>query len=340
MQHTADHAQQGSWRSGEREEWTLRALEEVDLPGLGADELLVVPSYEDRSVKSLERILARWRGSRAHVVVFPNYLRPRRSLFPDEDDETCEAYRANLEAMRGLLADASVAADEINGELSAASCALGGISLPPGSLVDISCFPRNHLFELLRQSWVHRCHLVYSRVGSYEDEERKFAVGVDRIICVDGYEGKIRSRPTILCMSLGFEGNRAMAIFRKYDPYRTLALVGRSADARLATIARNNNAQLLANTTVREFEADCLDPSAFAEDVQRGFEAFLAAESKQCEDFDLVASILGPKPQAIGLHYLCAAGYPIHVVYAIPTKRRICSQGIGKTHVFQSLGPK
>jgi hypothetical protein len=317
--------------------WDLKAMEDSDVGKLQPAALVVIPSYEERSVQSLNRVLEQHIPSRCVMIVFPSYARSSPSLFPTtEDDETAWAYQENLASMRALLRSAGVPVTEVQGELGEPDKSLHRLDLEAGSLVDISCFPRNHLLRLLRYPEVRHCHLLYSRVREYEKNEAKFAVGVREICCVPGYEGEVRNRPTVLCISLGFEGNRAMAVFRTYDPYRTIAYLGRSTDTNVSSTAKHNNAHLLANSTVEDHGVATLDPYQFALDFLAGIQGFLKEEDRGVAAFDFVASVLGPKPQAIGIHYLCSAGLPLHVVYATPTKRRICSHGIGDTYLFAS----
>jgi hypothetical protein len=245
------------------------------------------------------------------------------------------AYRRNYEDMARLVKQEGIAIQEIDGDLRQPEAFLADLRLPSGSVVDISCFPRNHLLTFLQQPWAPSCQLVYSEVGEYEKDEACFAIGVRDIVCVRGYEGEVRNRPTLLCLALGFEGHRAMAIFRRYDPYRTLAFLGREAKPDLSDITRRNNSQLLANSGVHEYRAHCLDPHEFAEDFAMALMGFLEVEDARHHDFDIVVAVLGPKPQAIGVHYLVQAGLPAHVVYAIPNKRRICSHGIGSSYILR-----
>ena len=208
------------------------------------------------------------------------------------------------------------------------------MNFSPDDVIDITCFPRNFLCELLSLDWAKHCRLVYSKVGYYEKDEKMFAVGVRSIKCLGGYEGIVRDQPTILCLTLGFEGHRAMSIFKRYDPYRTLAFM--TADhPKLLETARHNNAQLLGNTTVREYVTDGSSPDAFLADFVAGINSFLVTEGVKEDEFDFVVSALGPKPHILGLHSLYHHPFPFHLVYAVPTKRRISSHGIGKSLVYR-----
>jgi len=316
--------------------WVARALDDPAVTAvLQGRSILTVPSYEERSFLSLERVSALVGHPAACTMLhFPDYSEPPRSLFLDPDEETARAYRDHRARMCRFLEKAGVPLREVSSGLKAPSAGVGQLELPAGSIVDISCFPRSHLLQLLRLPWVRQCPLVYSRVGYYEQDESNFAVGVEDLACVEGYEGEVRNRPTILCLALGFEGCRAMAVFRKYDPYRTLAFVVNTDDPDVAAVARRNNYQLLANATVEEHAVEGLDPHGFAVGMCEALRSFLVREKARRHDFDLVASFLGPKPQVLGARLMVDAGLPVHVVYAVPTKRRICSHGIGETCVM------
>ena len=313
--------------------------------------LITCASYEERSVDSTERVLSRNQKLRSCVLVKLSGETVSsnlwRSLTPDPAEharaEVQEAWDRNYKGMVGILRahQPSIEITEVPLEAEdpygLARAVWSDIPRASKVILDISCFPKHILLSLLRWRPSVELSLFYTRPKSESNIEDEISVGVQRIGILRGFEGEVKlGRPTLLVLLLGFEGSRAMAIFRHFEPQTTLALCGNPdpvlgpADTKFyIDSARQNNAQLMSNQRVVTKALPSLDPESCAESLEDAIGTESAGKS-----MNILLSVLGTKAQVVGTYLYLIRHQETQVAYTIPIRRGVASRGTGSSWVY------
>jgi hypothetical protein len=306
--------------------------------------LLTCVSYEERTVISLDRVLQRGNINKCILIKLTDlnlYNNKWKSLlFPDNDARLKGLWEINYKLMVELLEKWNVEKIEVS-ELSFRAYHLSKeinkyTRTNEDVLFDLSCLPKNVLLSILR--WCDaKFTFLYTRPAIQKEAETEFSIGVREFGIIRGYEGNIRlSRQTFLVIILGFEGARALSIFRHFEPYKVLALIGNPAsflDHEKVQFyldnARNNNIQLLSNQRVIFSEVPSLDPCAFADALEE--------KISECvkDEVNILISPLGTKPQVLGLFLYWLKHKDIQIVYSFPSKRGLSSEGGGQAWIYR-----
>ena len=147
------------------------------------------------------------------------------------------------------------------------------------------------------------------------------------------------SRPVHLVMFLGYEGDRALAVYEQIQPMKTTLMVP-DPPYRPDWAGRTErfNRDLLALVGEHEVHRiDALDPAAVRETL-----ADLLGRSQR-SDFAGIICPLGTKPQTLGVYsYIRATNDPAAIVYAGPLRHNhtFFSTGLGETWVLKAAGEK
>lgn len=307
--------------------------------------LLTCVSYEERAVISLKRVLQRGYISKCILIKLTDLFIHKNkwnSLYlPDTDAEVKKLWERNYKTMVELLEKWNVEKIEVS-ELSFRSYRLSKeinryIRTNEEVLFDISCLPKNVLLSVLR--WCDtKFTFLYTRPEIQKEAETEFSIGIRGIGIIRGYEGNVRlSRQTFLILILGFEGARALSIFKHFEPYKALALLGNPTpplDHEKAQFyldnARNNNSQLLSNQRVFSSEIPSLDPYACANALKEKISEYI-----KDTEMNILISPLGTKPQVLGLFLYWLKHKDIQIVYSIPSRRGLSSEGGGQTWIYR-----
>lgn len=308
--------------------------------------LVTVPSYEDRFLSSLDRACDVLRPRHVFLILFTDYI-----------DESCSGGEIDSEAGSALRANYAKAQRRLKGrgisyevvktkldDLRAFSTVMQGISWDQTAL-DISTMPRSHILTTLRFAVPDVETIVYTQGKNRREAEDSFTIGVRDVVTLPGFEGRMGHRPTLLVMSIGYEGARAYSLFRRYEPTVTVACLGDPGagdDDReqiLGTVTRNNG-PLLNTDGVCVCRLPSYDPSAFAEQALKTIDT-VARRLEQLQGFpvDVVLSPVGTKPQTLGLFSIWRERPEYQIAYAIPTSRRLGTVGAGETNWFQRRIP-
>ncbi|WP_437225975.1 hypothetical protein SH661x_004340 [Planctomicrobium sp. SH661] len=209
-------------------------------------------------------------------------------------------------------------------------------------VIDISVFTKRHLLMLLRwcddmSAW-GRLTIVYSEPEDYVVSEFiPLTFGLESLQQIPGSPGVADcSRPVHLVLFLGYEGDRALAVYEQVQPMHTTIVIP-SPPFRPEWEGRTQifNRDLLSLTGDEPCQqSDALDPEdttnllqqLFVDNVRRGPNA-------------VVISPLGTKPQTLGLFaYLREAHDPPAVIYASPLRHNqsFFSHGIGKSWILKA----
>jgi hypothetical protein len=212
-------------------------------------------------------------------------------------------------------------------------------------VVDISVFTKRHLLLILR--WLDdeglwgNVFVVYSEPDEYDvSEHLPLSYGLASVHQIPGLPASPDlSRPVHLVLFLGYEGDRALAVYEQVQPLRTTLIIPDppykpSWQGRTEQL----NADLLklagANLVTK---VDGLDPDA---SVRLLTDAL--GDSRSRGDYAALVSPLGTKAQTLGVYmYVRQCSAPPAIVYASPLRHNheFFSHGIGTTWLLKGQTP-
>jgi hypothetical protein len=309
----------------------------LDISLLPKDAVLITcSSHEGRCLGLLERVKS-WRP-RAAALFHYDDENPRR-------EEQHKAMKDRLSDLSVLLIEAVFT--EANAVKSMcdnmeALRRLVGHQGKPEVVLDISVFTKRHLLMMLR--WLDDYGLwdgltvVYTEPDDYDVSHYvPLSFGVKSIQQIPGFSATPDlSRPIQLIMFLGYEGDRALAVYEHVQPNRTSLLIphppykpeweGRTEEfnSQLLAVAGNGCTQ----------RVDAIDPDAACEALK----TLCGPPLKRSHDARIVVP-LGTKPQTLGIYYYVrqCADSPA-VLYASPLRHNheFFSHGIGRSWILKS----
>lgn len=307
--------------------------------------IMTCVSYEDRSVLSLERLLNKNKFDKCIVIKLTDLLTDENKwdyfTISESDSNVRDAWIKNYEKIKKMLEKWNVERIEVTGTSSYPDSLAKKINyiLPSNEkiLLDISAFPKHILMSILRWNEGKSFTYLYTRPKVEREAETEFSVGTKEIGVLRGFEGDVRlDRNDFIVMILGFEGSRALSIFRNFEPYRTLALLGNPApflDKEKCQFYRNNafrnNSQLLSNQRVIKSQISSLDPYIFKQELNAEISKHI-----EKEEANILITCLGTKPQTLGLYLYWLENRNTQIIYTIPSKRRISSESINQILVY------
>jgi hypothetical protein len=211
-------------------------------------------------------------------------------------------------------------------------------------VLDISVFTKRHLLMMLRwlddENYWDRLTIVYSEPEDYDVSEYiPLSFGLASVQQTPGFSAcPDLSRPLHLVLFLGYEGDRALAVYEHIQPMKTTLVIpyppykpnwhGRTErfNSELLT--------LIGDDTVEK--VDAIDPDATKEALTR----ILGKSRKHGEEARII-SPLGTKPQTLGIYsYLRDCMDAPAIVYAGPLRHNhdFFSHGAGQTWLLKQAG--
>ncbi len=312
-------------------------------------ELLVFASPEPRCLHGLKTIPTIGTLQRAWIIEFSDYNQNQPADSSQIDIEVFKKYHQNLATLHEVIGSYTPNIVPLTYRLNLLEPFDDQLGSPSPFnhplVVDISCAPRGHLLALLNylarcQSTTHqRIVMMYSIVQRQAEEEESYSFGMQDVAVVPGFNGRIRLKHDLLIIVLGFEGNRAFSLYRRLDPNKTYLILGDSSgpdrDFYIERAKKNNHSLLHSHGNKSRFMSS-RDPRLFAFE----FGKFLREEIQPLVDrYNVYFSCLGTKTQTVGA-FLAIQSHPyIQVVDALPTKRRIASEGEKET-LFADFGSR
>jgi hypothetical protein len=316
----------------------------VPAASISAFRLVTVPSYEDRFLFSLDRACDVLNVKNVTFLLFVDYVSESVNE-SDIDAEAAAALRKNYEEARRRLKRRGVILEVIEtklGDLAAFSSLIQAISWSK-TVLDISTMPRSHILTALRFAEPDIETIIYTQGTNRREGEDSFAIGVRDILTLPGFEGQMGHRPTLLVMSIGYEGARAYSLYRRYEPTATIACLGDPGPsdnerAQILETVKRNNGPLLATGGVKICPLPSYDPLVFADKALEMIDE-VAKQLEKVQGFppDVVLSPLGTKAQTLGLFSIWRERPEYQIAYAIPTTRRLGTVGAGNTNWFARL---
>jgi hypothetical protein len=145
----------------------------------------------------------------------------------------------------------------------------------------------------------------------------KLTKGVAQITTIPNFFGSISlEKKTVLVLLLGFEPERSLAVWKHFNPLKTIALITnppRDNNPDYLKYARENNAYLLSQPSVEVRDV----PPDSPYEVRRILEDIY---SETRDHFNMVIGPFGTKPQAIGVFLFYLEHPKVQVVYSVPMK--------------------
>lgn len=301
--------------------------------------LITCSSHEDRCT-GLASTIGKWKPSKAILFHY---------------DDTNPKREENHRKMENILKEVSVYPIVLQFTESNAVKSLhdnmGKLCEPLSShndtpiILDISVFTKRHLLMMLRwlddKGYWDRLCIVYSEPDDYDVSKYiPLSFGISSIQQIPGFSAcPDLSRPVHLALFLGYEGDRALAVYDYIQPMQTTLIIphppykpswsGRTEDF---------NADLLTLIGSRTpiIYIDAIDP----DDAYQKLVTTLGNGSRKCQYAKLICP-LGTKPQTLGLYYyLRKCSDPPAIVYASPLRHNhdFFSHGIGKTWILKQVG--
>lgn len=260
-------------------------------------------------------------------------------------DDLNEQREHHLKEMRTILSAAgsfdeiSTSKDNPIPAVSQLKDALIGLNLTHGRgviTIDITTFTKRHLLLLLRvvddMGMWSSLRIFYSEPKKYiADLYLPMSAGIRQISTIPGFIGtQPLTKPSLLVIFLGYEGDRATALFENLDPNEVILVVPDPPyheEWRGRTEEMNRHLITLIGEKQIKY-ADSRDPFIVASDIERIIQDY------NVNDWHLCFAPLGTKPQTLGIYLFWRKHKgECSLIYAQPLKHnpRFYSTGIGKT---------
>ena len=184
--------------------------------------------------------------------------------------------------------------------------------------VDISGFTKIYLLELLHYI-VIELNLGIPRILHTTQAylPTKLTKGVAQVTTIPNFFGSISlEKQTVLVVFLGFEPERSVAVWKHFNPAKTIALITnppRYGNLDYLKYAQENNSHLLSQPSIEVRNVPADNPYA----VRKMLEAIY---DEKRGSFNMVIAPFGTKPQAIGVFLFCLEHPKVQVVYSFPIK--------------------
>ena len=209
--------------------------------------------------------------------------------------------------------------------------------------VDITTFTKKHLLMLLRNldmlGFWDSIRLFYSEPGDYlANDDSPSSFGLRQICALPGFvHTQPLNKPILLIIFLGYESDRAWALFDNLDPNETVLIVPKPAyrdnwEGRTERFNKNL-INLLGKQRVRfAHSIDSLQVAASLNSV------FSGDGDYSLEDWDCYIAPLGTKPQTVGLYLFWRTrmgGFSI--IYAQPSSSHLNldTEGVGQVWLLK-----
>jgi len=188
----------------------------------------------------------------------------------------------------------------------------------PFVTIDISGFTKIYLLELLHYL-VIELNLGIPRLLHTTQTylPTKLTRGIEQITTVPNFFGSISwEKQTVLVLLLGFEPERSLAVWKHFNPAKTVALITnppRYGNLDYLKYARDNNSHLLSQPSTEVGNVPADNPYATKNMLE-----LIYNDTRGL--FNMVIGPFGTKPQAVGVFLFCLEHPKVQVVYSFPVK--------------------
>ncbi len=300
------------------------ALEPIEVERLtrlneyGPDDLFICcASFEDRCISSASRMGADFRTRFAITFVIEEVL------YKQQVDTNLFRLQSELRkrTSEGIFVISCQRQDPLGG-ISQLKDIWGQCkprnSEEPFITIDISGFTKIYLLELLHYLVID-LNLGIPRILHTAQTylPTKLTRGVEQITTIPNFFGSPSlEKQTILILLLGFEPERSLAVWKHFNPSKTIALITnppRYGNLDYLKYAQGNNSYLLSQPSVEVRNVPADNPYA----VKNILES-IYTETR--ESFNMVIGPFGTKSQTVGVFLFCLEHPKAQVVYSFPVK--------------------
>lgn len=299
--------------------------------------LLTCSSHEDRCLGLLSAT-GSWAPDRA-VLFHYDDVNPRREK---NHSSMLAALRSRgVGALAELQFTEANAAKSLNDNMQRLRGVLAASFHSQAIVLDMSVFTKRHLLMMLR--WLDdadcwdRLTIVYSEPDDYEVSEIiPLSFGLASLQHIPGFSAcSDFSRPVHLVLFLGYEGDRALAVYEHVEPMvTTLVVPDPPYRPHWAGRTEKFNADLLAIVGhALTQKVDAVDPDATHAALMR----VLGPPNGRGGRAKIICP-LGTKPQTLGVYcYVRTCTDPPAIIYAGPARHNhgFYSYGIGSTWLLK-----
>ena len=182
--------------------------------------------------------------------------------------------------------------------------------------IDISGLTKIYLLELLHYLVVG-LHLNIPRIihTTQAYTANKLTKGVDEVTTMPNFFGEPSSgKETLLILFLGFEPERALAVWEHFYPLKTIALLTkppRNGNLNYLEYAQNNNSYLLSRPSVEV--RDVLPDNAY--EVKKVLDTIFTETG---DLFNIAIGPFGTKSQTVGVFLFWLDHREVQIVYSFP----------------------
>ena len=188
----------------------------------------------------------------------------------------------------------------------------------PFITIDISGFTKIYLLQLLNYLIIdlklglpRMVHTTQAYLPT------KLTRGVTQITTVPSFFGSLSlDKQTVLVLFLGFDPERPLAVWKHFNPVKSIALITnppRYGNLNYLRYAEENNSHLLSQPSVEVRNVPADHPYAVRkvlEDIYGDIKG----------SFNMAISPFGTKPQTVGIFLFCLEHPRVQVVYSFPIK--------------------
>lgn len=188
----------------------------------------------------------------------------------------------------------------------------------PFITIDISGFTKIYLLELLHYLVIDLNSGIPRMLHTTQKYlPTKLTRGVNQITTAPNFFGDAPlDKETILILFLGFESERSLAVWKQFNPSRTIALISsppRYGNLDYVRYTKTNNSYLLSQPSVEVRNVPPDNPYA----VKNVLEAIY---NDTRGSLNMVIGPFGTKPQAVGVFLFCLEHPKVQIVYSFPEK--------------------
>ncbi len=284
----------------------------------GPDDLFICSaSFEDRCISSTSRMGADFRTRFAIIFVIEEPLYKRQvdnNLFRLQS----ELGKRTSEGIFVISCQKENPIDGINQLKNIWRQCKPKNPEEPFITIDISGFTKIYLLQLLH-ALVSDLNVGIPRMLHTTQTylPTKLTQGVEQITTISDFFGSPSlEKQTILILLLGFEPERALAVWKHFNPAKTIALITnppRYGNLDYLRYAQENNSHLLSQPSVEVRNVPADNPYA----VKSALEVIY---NDTRDLFNMVIGPFGTKPQAVGVFLFCLECPKVQVVYSFPAK--------------------
>lgn len=187
----------------------------------------------------------------------------------------------------------------------------------PYITIDISSFTKIYLLELLYFLVAEQNMGIPRLIHTTQTyAPTRLTRGVEQITTVPNFFGSVSmEKEALLIIFLGFEPERALSIWKHFNPVRTIGIITsppRDGKAEYLEYAKRNNARLLSMPNVETRTVPPDDPYAARNVLE-------AIHHDVKDGYNMIIGPFGTKSQTVGVFLFCLEHPRAQVVYSFPS---------------------